>query len=329
MPNSLAFITRIAALAATFLAAAGAFAAETGPPRLASFTFDNDFLVGFDRHYTSGMQLAFPVDRAGMPSFLQAAPPIRWSIDPQVILAIGHRTYTPDDTDVATPDPGDRPYAGWLYLLADARIARGDAVDYLSATIGVVGRAALAKQFQSASHHLFQAGVSKGWDTQVGDELTVSLAYERSWPAVMATGLAGRTLDLSVRAGATLGTPFTHAGAGAMVRYGSNLPEDLPAAAVSLGPPRDGYRGASKFGWYAWAGVDARAVAYNVFLQGNTFHDDHLPIHKKTFNYDVQGGAALAWPTARVGFTYILRSREFDGQRGPDRFGQIAVSFPY
>ena len=43
----------------------------------------------------------------------------------------------------------------------------------------------------------------------------------------------------------------------------------------------------------------------------------------------MQAGIALAWPDARVGFTYIQRSREFEGQPGPDRFGQLTLSLAY
>jgi len=35
------------------------------------------------------------------------------------------------------------------------------------------------------------------------------------------------------------------------------------------------------------------------------------------------------WPRARLGFTIVQRSKEFAGQGGNDRFGQLAVSFTY
>jgi len=42
-----------------------------------------------------------------------------------------------------------------------------------------------------------------------------------------------------------------------------------------------------------------------------------------------QLGFAMVWSTARVGFTMVQRSREFREQGGPDRFGQLTVSFAY
>ncbi len=49
------------------LAAAPAFA---GSPRFASFTFENDFFAGYDRHYTNGVQLAALVDLDEAPPWL-------------------------------------------------------------------------------------------------------------------------------------------------------------------------------------------------------------------------------------------------------------------
>jgi len=113
-----------------------------------------------------------------------------------------------------------------------------------------------------------------------------------------------------------------------VLRYGRNLPLALPVTHISLGPPRDGYRGTAQSGWYVWTGVDARAVGRNMFIQGNTFRDGpHVGLTR--YGSDVQVGAALAWPTARVGFTMVRRAREFTGQTSPDRFGQLTVSFGY
>jgi hypothetical protein len=43
----------------------------------------------------------------------------------------------------------------------------------------------------------------------------------------------------------------------------------------------------------------------------------------------VQVGIAAAWQTMRVGLTIVQRSREFSGQQGRDRYGQLALSFNY
>jgi hypothetical protein len=313
------------AAVALALAAGGAFA-ETPAARLASITWENDFFAGYDRHYTNGVQAAFLVGRDSLPTVLRELPPVSWSRDPDVVFAVGQRIYTPTDTLAAVPDPLDRPYAGWLYAMLDVQTASGTVVDHLTTSIGMVGPAAGARHTQNAAHRLFGKDVAHGWSSQIGNEPTFMLGFERAWRDVASGRLGENRFDLALRAGGAVGNALTYASAGAVVRYGRNLPSDLPVTHISLGPPRDGYRGASDFGWYAWAGVDARAVGRNIFLDGT---GEDPGVDRRPFGYDLQAGFALAWPEARIGFTLVERSREFDGQQGPDRFGQLALSFAY
>ena len=308
------------AFAALALMAGSPAIAET---RFASFTFENDIFAGYDQHYTNGVQLALLTDLDKAPRWLQSL-----SADPQMVLAIGQRIYTPTNTDLVRPDPTDRPYAGWTYVMGDLRTRNGRTIDHLSATLGVVGPASGARQTQNGFHRIIGNASSRGWDTQVRNEPTYMMAYERAWPDVWQGTLGSHHMDLGVRAGASLGTPITYAESGAVFRYGSNLPTDLPVTHVSLGPPRDGYRGTTQFGWYAWLGLDAHFVGYNEFIQGSTFMGSPQ-VERENFGTDVQVGVAAAWPRARVGFTLVQRSREFVGQPGPDRYGQLVISMAY
>ena len=134
--------------------------------------------------------------------------------------------------------------------------------------------------------------------------------------------------DLSLLAGTTAGNVLTYANAGAIWRFGTELPDDLPATHVSLGPSRDGYRGTKQAGWYFWAGAEGRAVARNIFLDGNSGRAGPS-VKRKVGGYDLELGLAMVWPEMRVSFMLVERGREFEGQSGPDLFGQVAVSMPY
>ena len=300
---------RTIAAAAAFLAFAAPVLADEKPARLAAITLENDFFAGYDHHYTNGVQAAFVVT-------------------PSTVFAVGQRLYTPTNTDSRTPDPTDRPYAGWLYVMTDTRLPARETIDHLTLSLGVVGPHALGRQAQNAVHHLLGENEAQGWDSQIGSEVTAFAGYERAWPHVLAGKLDNESWDVALRAGGSLGNVLTYADAGAVVRFGRHLPDDIPVTHISLGPPRDGYRGTSEFGWYLWAGFDGRYVARNMFLDGNTVRDGPS-VERKPFGYDAQVGVALAWPNARVGFTYIQRSREFDGQVGNDRFGQLTLSLAY
>lgn len=311
---------RIAAsLAACALGSSGALA-ET---RFASLTIENDFFAGYDRHYTNGVQLAVLADLRGAPPWLRDA-----SADPHAVVAIGQRIYTPANKDLDPPDPHDRPYAGWLYAMGDLRTRATPTIDHLTLTVGVVGPGSGARETQNAVHRLLGDDRARGWDSQVRNRATLMAGYERAWPGLAYGAFAGHRFDLALRVGGSVGTPLTYGNAGAVLRWGTNLPSDLPVTHISLGPPRDGFRGAPGFGWYAWIGADGRAVGYNSFIEGTTFAGGPH-VKRRTWGGDMQVGVAATWTNARVGFTFVQRSPEFEGQRGSDRFGQVALSFAY
>jgi len=302
-------------------------AGESDSDTHVSLTLDNDIFAGYDQHYTNGIQLAFSPRRESLPEAIRSLPPFRWSAEPRYTFAIGQRIYTPNDKSLKVPDPLDRPYGGWLYALVDVRTKTGPVVDSVQASIGVIGPASFAEQTQNGYHRLSGSQHAEGWDTQLDNRLALLLGYERMWPKLMTGKLGGLDLDFTPRAGATVGNVYTYANAGGVVRLGKNLPDDFAVTNISLGPPRDGYRPSqgAPFGWYAWAGTDARLVGWNAFLESNT--SEGPGIKHKPYGLDLQLGAALVWGKTRLGFTFVRRSKEFESQAKPDDFGQLSVSF--
>src|SRR5262249_31625073 len=200
--------------------------------RFASLTFENDFFAGYDRHYTNGVQLALLADLRNAPEWIRDA-----SADPQAVVAIGQRIYTPTNTDVAHPDPGDRPYAGWLYAMGDLRTRAGPTIDHLTVALGIVGPASGARETQNNVHSALAEQPSLGWDTQVRNRPTFMAGYERAWPKVAQGSFGSHQYDVALRVGGALGTPMTYADVGAVLRFGSHLPNDIPVTHISLGPP--------------------------------------------------------------------------------------------
>ncbi len=84
----------------------------------------------------------------------------------------------------------------------------------------------------------------------------------------------------------------------------------------------------SDFGWYLFAGVEGRAIAHNIFLDGNTFRDSRS-VDKKPLVGDLQFGLVLDWSDIRFSYTHILRTREFRTQEKFDGFGALSVSIKF
>src|SRR5262249_24365683 len=108
---------------------------------------------------------------------------------------------------------------------------------------------------------------------------------------------------------------------------------DLP---VDYGPPRvrpsiagtDFFVPETSFGWYLFFGTEGRVVARNIFLDGNTFTDSHH-VDKKYLIGDLQGGLALTFQNARLAYTIVRRSKEFETQEGGNTFGALTLSLKF
>jgi hypothetical protein len=84
-----------------------------------------------------------------------------------------------------------------------------------------------------------------------------------------------------------------------------------------------------QLGLVFFIGGEARVVAHNSFLDGNTFRDSR-DVDKNVLVGDVQAGLAIALGTAaRVTLSYVWRSEEFETQQGADHFGSLGFSMRF
>lgn len=190
---------------------------------------------------------------------------------------------------------------------------------------GIVGPYALGRQVQNGVHELINTAKSNGWGNQLDNEPGIMLIGERRWRSEPMRPF-GLELDVIPHIGGSLGNVMTYAGAGTMVRFGQSL--DVDFGPPMIRPSLSGLAAVDKpvgFAWYLFAGAQGRAVARDIFLDGNTFSDSHS-VDKKTFVGDFQIGAAIAIDNARLAVTQVFRTREFKGQRQPDRFGAVSLS---
>ena len=195
--------------------------------------------------------------------------------------------------------------------------------------IGIVGPSAFGEEVQNNFHELIRSYEVRGWDNQLNDEVAFAVLAERQERFVLDDALLGLKLDLIPNAGVTLGTLRTDAKLGATLRYGNDLRSDF-------GPPRirpavggSGFFEASgDFSWYLFAGAEGRAVARNIFLDGNTFQDS-ASVDKKIFVAEAQAGLVTIFDDVRVAYTAVVRSPQFDGQDESQIFGSISLSVKF
>lgn len=297
-----------------------------------SFVLENDLFYNTDRNYTNGVQIAWVPRVESPPDWaVRVAHQVPWFPQEGRIrhgYVLGQSMFTPRDITLTNPPVEDRPYAGWLYGTVGLSVEIGRQLDQLALTLGVVGPASLAKQSQKIVHKIKGADKPLGWDTQLGNEPGIVLTYQRSWRGLTTT-LAGFDLDLTPHIGSALGNVYTYANTGLTMRYGKRLPADYGPLRIQPSLPGSGFFApTNNFAWYLFAGFEGRAVARNIFLDGNTFRDSRS-VDKEPLVGDLQWGIALTWQGVRLNYTHVLRTREFETQGGSDAFGAFSISMPF
>ena len=308
---------------------------------------ENDLFADTDEHYTSGFKLSWSSRDLEQFSDTRYANPLlplfkvlpyinETDYQKNLVLSLGQNIYTPVDTDTRNLIPDDRPYAGWLYLGVGVIWKNADVRNSLVLDIGVVGPAAQAEETQNFIHDLRGFDSPKGWDNQLDNEVGFTLAYERMWRWPKHAERSGFDWELLPHAGLALGTVRTFANAGAEFRWGLNLPDDFgtssigPAATTST--PVDGLMSADRswfdVGAYLFLRVDGRAVARNIFLDGNTFSDSHS-VSKNLFVADLSAGVAINYQNTKLAYSLVYRTEEFDEQDGGQVFGAVSVNWTF
>tara|TARA_B100000242_G_scaffold294325_1_gene276386 strand:+ start:2042 stop:3112 length:1071 start_codon:yes stop_codon:yes gene_type:complete len=299
-----------------------------------SLSVENDNLGGgTDQFYTSGVRLTYfnaGTDAPEILGFLDSHNPyFNINETTSTFFTLGHNIYTPQNIQIAELQEDDRPWAGFLYGSVGLASVENNHVDTVELTLGVVGPEALGKPIQKFVHkHIANATDPKGWDNQLNFEPGIILSWQRRWPVAYRINTGDFRLAAEPNINVSLGNVYTYAGAGVMLSFGPRygVLQDTPPR-VRPAMPGSGYFETPEkgWGWYIFAGADGRAVARNIFLDGNTFSNSHS-VDKKTFVGDLTGGIAFTFSDYRLAYSLNYRSDEFDRQNDSSIFGSLTLS---
>jgi lipid A 3-O-deacylase len=312
-------------------------------------TEENDSLFSRDdRHYTQGIRFSYLSSRVTpgenwewpfrqfsqfLPVFETDGPAVRkydWTV-------LGQSMFTPTNIAVTTPSPSDRPYAGWLYtgvgLLQETALPKHHRLENLELLLGIVGPGSLAAETQNDWHQFIGAGPARGWSHQLKNEPGLVLSYERKWRFQQPLD-HGLTVDAIPEAGISGGNVLTYGQVSGLLRFGSNLGADYGPTHIRPSLSGTGWFNKEQlegdWGWYFFAGAQGRAVARNIFLDGNSFASSPR-VDKKPLVGDLMIGASVFWSDmAKLDLTFTKRSKEFYSQSGhADLFSGVNASLRF
>lgn len=231
-------------------------------------------------------------------------------------VEVGQDMYTPATSTVAAePEPGQRPYAGWLFLSAAGSTVTRTKSDAVSINLGVTGRPSLAEKLQTAWHALIGYPRPLGWAHQIPFHAGASLAYEHQQEIVQASVGGIPLLSVVPFGGASVGNVLTGVHAGLDARIGYNV---RPSWSTMMGGS------ARRLEVYALGSVREDIVGYELFLdQGTSGPTRHVAKRPLVTEYAFGGG--LRWRPIEVEYRAVTRTQEYSTGRAVQPAGQLLV----
>jgi lipid A 3-O-deacylase len=316
-------------------------------PEIYNIHFENDLFNGTDQGYTNGVKLSWVsanlkdyIHDPCLPLWVRRLNQLFESLhrtgysSRNMVVTIGQSMYTPLDKTRTDVIPDDRPYAGWLYLGLGYNERDAKQMDTVQVNIGMVGPASLARQTQNFIHDLRDIPRFNGWDNQLHDELGIQIIAARRKKVWGSDSRGWPQFDAITHYGGSLGNVATYLNTGFEIRAGEHLPNDfgtspIRSAGDSNAPLEDA--AARRFaagGWHVFVSADARVVAHDIFLDGNTFVASHS-VDKEILVGNVAAGVAWQWRGGQITYAQYVSSKEFTTQTSNPGYGAITLSLEY
>ncbi len=312
-----------------------------------TFYWENDAFAQTDRDYSNGLKFTWSTpydidqDKGHLPDWsyplINRLPFVNdLSNHRAVSFSIGQMIFTPEDTSLTTLVIDDRPYAGYLYLASGFHNRTANQKNSWELQFGIVGPLAFGEETQNFTHDLIGSKKAEGWDHQLGNEIAIEIICESQWRLLSPATRGGFNYDLIPHMGFRIGNIQIYANAGAEIRYGWNLPRDFGSCPIRAGcatnsaftttPPANFSSGLN--GWHIFAAVDGRAIAHDIFLDGNSFRDSHS-VDREVFVADLMTGLVVDFGNLRTTYSYVLRTKQFATDRHDHLFGSLTFSWTY
>ncbi|MGE4157568.1 MAG: lipid A deacylase LpxR family protein [Planctomycetota bacterium] len=300
-----------------------------------TITTENDlFASGNDHSYTNGVRLSWfevgkrpPTVSKGVQKKLSF---LGLNDSTTLAYSLGHNLYTPVDIQSETININDRPWAAFFYGAVSMATLTGDHLDEYEIMIGVVGPSARGEALQKQIHKVIDSPTPLGWDGQLNDEVGLVLSKQRRWPGVWQSEWGEATFVFTPHLGASVGNIYTYINAGGVLKYSlsDNRWHDTPLLARPAMPGTGYFLPADKMGLDVFVGLEGRAIARNIFLDGNTFANSYR-VKKNPFVADVSLGFSLTYKEVRLSYTSVYRTKEFHGQEEESIFGAFSFGWAF
>ncbi len=307
-------------------------------PSSAAFYWDNDGaytrpFLEIDRYYTNGLKVDFGFEGGLVDHWAKALPPMVWgpALDEDTRAAAGigvtQLMFTPADLLREDLIEDDRPYAGYLGFNLFLQRADRRVFEQFEIDLGVVGPASFVEEAQKQVHAAVPHNLApQGWRHQIRSEAIVNINYRRRWRFDLLDEDSPVGVQVLPAGGFDLGNMEVSARADLLARFGWNLPDDFgPLRLLDLRDATARYSlEPGAWGFYIFGRVGARAIARDIFLDGNTLAESHS-VERERFVGEAQAGMVGRWRWIEAGYSWTWVTEQFERQDKPHGYGSWTV----
>jgi len=315
--------------------------------RIAHLIMENDdgfpvFAGGpSDRFYTHGVEVVAGqrifdagTEPAMLPAWARLAARRCGACSIYPTFSLGQKAYTPQLIELPDPQPGEHPWAGWLYgsLGATLDTPGGSRHEY-EIQVGVTGDASGAEPLQDFFHRIINRPEAQGWDNQLGSDVGINAWYRFRRISLRSSASSRVHWDFGPTVEAAFGTMRTHASFGGIARIGRHAGRALdPPVGGRTEPPLWPVR-FNQVRIYGFLGANVSVVGHNYFLEGSRFHDDINTVEREDVVRELALGVSAHYKGWRLTYTIFRRSKDFVRLVGEDSsrhsYGSLAISRGY
>lgn len=266
---------------------------------------DNDSYLGqgSDRYYTNGIYFYYrQALKTGDGSNLQ---------NKVIGIELGQKMFNAQSGYVRDANDVDRPFAAYSYLGTTLNLLyKNESTLKLGAQLGLVGPAAGGEPVQKLIHNTFGFYTLNGWQYQIKNDVELNLSAEYNKLLARASWV-----DLSLASYANLGTGFTGAGAGPLIRLGNfnQLFNSVSTQSTVSATEQKGLL--HKHEIFFYYKPQANAVVYDATIQGGLFSNNNsnsqeITKPKNSFVFSQQVGVAFSTSRFTFDVAAIFHTRE-------------------
>jgi lipid A 3-O-deacylase len=266
---------------------------------------DNDSYLGqgSDRYYTNGIYFYYrQALKTGDGSNLQ---------NKVLGIELGQKMFNARSGYVRDATDIDRPFAAYSYLGTTLNLLyKNESTLKLGAQLGLIGPAAGGEPVQKLIHNTFGFYTLNGWQYQIRNDVELNLSAEYNKLLARASWI-----DLSLASYANLGTGFTGAGAGPLIRLGNfnQLFNSVSTQSTVSATEQTGLL--HKHEIFFYYKPQANAVIYDATIQGGLFSSNNsnsqeITKPKNSFVFSQQVGVAFSTSRFTFDVAAIFHTRE-------------------